>query len=137
MIFHHIGIFVADIEQGYEKLARTLPITSREATIEDAGLKVKVAFCYDSSGMRYELVAPFGEGNPVSGVLASGKAILNHMAYTVPNLSAAAQTLRKEGAIPLGPARPALAFGGQAVMFFLTPLRFIIELIEAPHNKTL
>jgi hypothetical protein len=32
--------------------------------------------------------------------------------------------------VPTGPARPAVAFGGRRVIFLLTPLRFILELIE-------
>lgn len=130
MIFDHIGLFVADLEAGRAKLSALLPIADESDPIDDAGLKVRVQFCYDTLGICYELVAPFGEGNPVSGVLESGKAVLNHVAYRVVDLQAEAARLRREGAIPLGPARPAVAFGGRDVMFFLTPLRFIIELIE-------
>lgn len=132
MIFDHIGLFVSDLEDGRRKLAGMLPIIEYSEPIDDAGLKVRVQFATDSSRIRYELVAPFGEGNPVSGVLMTGKAILNHVAYRVSGLPAAGERLRQEGAIPLGPARPALAFGSRPVIFYLTPLRFIIELIETP-----
>lgn len=130
MIFDHVGLFVADLEIGKQKLSSMLPIASISDPIDDAGMKVRVQFCTDTSGIRYELVAPFGEGNPVSGVLEHGKAVLNHVAYRVSDLKSEAVRLRSEGAIPLGYARPAVAFGGRMVMFFLTPLRFIIELIE-------
>ena len=130
MIFDHIGLFVADLAIGQQKLSALLPIASVSDSIDDAGLKVRVQFCTDTCGIRYELVAPFGEGNPVSGVLENGKAVLNHVAYRVADLKTEAARLRREGAIPLGSARPAVAFEGRLVMFFLTPLRFIIELIE-------
>ena len=130
MNFDHVGLFVADLETGRQKLSALLPIAHISEPIDDAGMKVRVQFCTDTSGIRYELVAPFGEGNPVSGVLEHGKAILNHVAYRVADLKSEAARLRKEGAIPLGYARPAVAFDGRLVMFFLTPLRFIIELIE-------
>lgn len=133
MIFDHIGLFVADLETGRRKLAATLPIAEVSAPIDDAGLKVRVQFCTDSSGIRYELVAPFGAGDPVSGVLEGGKSILNHVAYRVADLDAEAARLRREGAMPLGLARPALAFGGRRVMFFLTALRFIVEQIGRAH----
>jgi methylmalonyl-CoA/ethylmalonyl-CoA epimerase len=135
LIFDHIGLFVADLEAGRAKLSSLLPIAHESDPIDDVGLKVRVQFCTDTSGVCYELVAPFGEGNPVSGVLESGKAVLNHVAYRVENLKAETARLRGEGAIPLGSARPAVAFGGRNVMFFLTPLRFIIELIEEPSGK--
>ena len=130
MIFDHIGLFVADMEVGRETLSRLLPLLSYSEVIEDPLLKVRVQFCTDTSGIRYELVAPFGEGNPVSGVLERDTNILNHVAYRVTDLKAEALRLRKAGSIPLGPARPAVAFGGRPVMFLLTPMRFIVELIE-------
>ncbi len=130
MKFDHVGLFVADLEIGRQKLSALLPITHESTPIDDPVIKVRVQFCTDSSGIRYELVAPFGEGNPVSLSLENGKAILNHVAYVVTDLKAETIRLRKEGAFPLGPAKPAIAFDGRLVMFFLTPLRFIIELIE-------
>lgn len=133
MKFHHIGLFVADLDAGRRHLQGLLPIAATSAVIEDAGLKVRVQFCTDQSGVRYELVAPFGESNPVDGALASGKGILNHVAYTVADLDAALTAVRAQGCIPLGRPQPAVAFGGQRVMFFMSPLRFIIELIEGEH----
>jgi len=88
VIFDHIGLFVADLDQGRRKLAALLPIVAFSDAVEDAGLKVRIQFATDASGVRYELVAPFGEGDPVSGVLASGQAILNHVAYRVADLDA-------------------------------------------------
>jgi methylmalonyl-CoA/ethylmalonyl-CoA epimerase len=134
MIFHHIGIFTSDLNLGRIKLSSILPIESFSEPIEDPGLKVQIQFCFDSSGICYELVAPFGENNPVSGILLSGKAIINHVAYTVLDIDRASENLRKEGCVPISKARPALAFDNRRVIFFMSPLRFIIELIEAPEN---
>lgn len=138
MIFDHVGLFVAELEDGRQKLTAMLPIAETSPVIDDPGLKVRIQFCTDTSGIRYELVAPLGEGNPVSGALSSGKAILNHVAYRVADIRAEAERLRATGCIPLGPPRPAIAFGGRPVMFFLTPLRFIMELIEdtPPHEQS-
>lgn len=130
MIFNHIGLFVADLEIGRKKLSSMLPITEISPIIEDPGIKVRIQFCTDSSGIRYELVAPWGEGNPVQGTLSSGKGIINHVAYSVSDLAQEAHRLRGEGCIPLGTPQPAVAFDGRLVLFFMTPLRFIIELIE-------
>jgi len=130
MIFDHIGLFVADLDQGRRKLKALLPIAAFSEPVEDAGLKVRIQFATDASGVRYELVAPFGEGDPVSGVLASGQAILNHVAYRVEDLDADMARLRAEGALPLGPPAPAIAFGGRRGVFLLTRVRFILELVE-------
>jgi methylmalonyl-CoA/ethylmalonyl-CoA epimerase len=130
MIFDHIGVFVRDIDDGKSKLDALLPIERWSETFDDPLIKVRVAFGTDSSGIRYELVAPFGEPNPVSGALAAGRDILNHVAYRVADLDAAIPLLRAARAMPLGPPQPAVAFGGARVMFFLTPLKLIVELIE-------
>ena len=130
MKFNHIGLFVTDLDIGRSKLCSMLPITDISPIIEDPGIKVRIQFCTDDSGIRYELVAPWGENNPVQGALNSGKGILNHVAYSVSNLAQEASRLREEGCIPLGPAQQAVAFNSQLVIFFMTPLRFIIELIE-------
>ena len=42
--------------------------------------------------------------------------------------------LRSEGMMPLGPAKKAKAFGGARVIFLLSTLGFIIELVEKKEN---
>ncbi len=130
MRFDHIGLFVSDLSHGRERLAALLPIVRFSEEFNDPLLHVRVQFCIDVSNISYELVAPLGEDNPVSAVLASGRNILNHIAYRVDSLEAAMASLRKQGSLPIGPPAPAVAFGGARVAFFLTPFRFLIELIE-------
>ena len=43
--------------------------------------------------------------------------------------------LRETGCVPLGTPQPALAFNGARVIFFLTPLKLIFELIEDESGK--
>ncbi len=130
MVFDHLGIFVHSIEDGQRKLESILPIRSWGKVFDDDILHVRVCFGLDESGLRYELVAPFGSPNPVSGVLAGRKNILNHVAYRVPDIAAASRALRSSGSVPIAPPKPAVAFGGALVAFFLTALGFIIELVE-------
>lgn len=130
LTFDHIGVFVRDLATGREHLQRLLPIAHTSAVVDDPLLKVSVQFLHDSAGTCYELVAPFGEGNPVDAVLADGRNILNHVAYKARDFEASVAHYRASGCMPLGPARPALAFRNARVIFFLTPLRMIVELIE-------
>lgn len=130
MTLDHIGIFVRDIEDGQKKLEAILPIGTWGEIFDDDALNVRVCFGEIAPGLRYELVAPFGSPNPVSGVLESGRNVLNHVAYRVADFDAAATALRETGAVPMGPAKPAIAFGGARVIFFLTALGFIVELVE-------
>ena len=130
MIFDHIGLFVRDIETGRRQLSALLPIARWTDVVDDPLMKVRVQFGVDGSGIRYELVAPLGEPNPVARVLDEGKTILNHVAYRCPDFESACAALRREGAVPLGRPQPAAAFDGARVAFYLTPLRFIVELVE-------
>lgn len=130
MIFDHIGLFVEDIGIGKDTLSTILPIREWCEVIDDEVLRVRVCFGKDQCGLRYELVAPLGSPNPVSGVLSSRRNILNHVAYRVPDIAAAAAALRAQRSVPIGPPKPAVAFGGAPVMFFMTPLSFIIEIVE-------
>lgn len=132
MQFDHIGVFVRDLVHGREQLAALLPIERWTEPVDDPLIKVRIQFGIDVSGIRYELVAPLGEGNPVDGALAAGTNLLNHVAYSVADIDAELRRLRRLRCIPTGPPRPAVAFDGRRVVFLLTPLGFIMELIEAP-----
>lgn len=131
MRFDHLGVFAKTLEQGRAVLQEILPIAVVSEPFHDPLLKVCVQFLSDASGIRYEIVAPNGEGNPVDAVLAEGRGILNHVAYRVTDFEDRIGRLREARCIPLGEPRPAVAFGGARVIFFLTPLRMIVELIEA------
>jgi len=61
MIFDHIGIFVRDLSVGRERLAATLPIAHFTDAIDDPTLCVRIQFGVDTSGIRYELVAPLSD----------------------------------------------------------------------------
>jgi methylmalonyl-CoA/ethylmalonyl-CoA epimerase len=133
--FHHIGIFVRSIEEGNAHLGRIIATEVIGTVIKDDGLGVMVQFVSDTCGITYELVAPYGSNNPVDNVLKSRKNILNHIAYTSDSFAEDLGSLRLTGAIPLGQPMPAKAFGGKLVVFFLTKLGFIIELIEGETNE--
>jgi methylmalonyl-CoA/ethylmalonyl-CoA epimerase len=132
MIFDHIGVFVRSLEDGQRHLSALLPITGWSGITDDPLINVRVQFGTDASGLRYELVAPLGPGSPVDTALATGDNLLNHVAYRTATLDAEVARMRRQRCIPTGPARPAVAFGGRRVIFLLTPLRFIVELVEDP-----
>jgi len=130
--FHHIGIFVDSIEAGIDEMSKIYEIKHIGKSIEDDLIGAKIVFLRDSSGINYELVAPFGDNSPVTGVLERGHGFLNHLAYTTDQFDGQLLRLRCQGMIPLGPAKKAVAFHGRRVAFFLTKLHYIIEIIEEP-----
>jgi methylmalonyl-CoA/ethylmalonyl-CoA epimerase len=131
----HVGIVVADIVEGRHFLTATFGIESWTDVFEEPGIGVLAQFGIGEAGTCYEIIAPQSADSPVSGALKRGTNILNHVAYLVQNLDAATGTLQELGCIPVVKPKPALAFGGNLVQFFQSPLRFLIELVEAPEHR--
>ncbi|AUW40889.1 VOC family protein [Rhizobium leguminosarum] len=129
--FDHCGIVVSDIEQGLWSLAKILPIVGKTERFDDAGLGVSVQFLQDASGMVFELIAPLGDKSPVKKIAATKVGVLNQIAYRVRSLEAGAHHFRAQQALPVGTAKPAIAFGGALVQFFYLPAGLVVELIEA------
>lgn len=130
MKFDHIGVFVSTIDLGRKYLESILHITNWTDAIEDPIQKVIVQFGIDKSGIRYEIIAPCGEGNPVQPLLLQSKNILNHVAYNVENIDIEIKRLQRERCILISGPSPAIAFNNNKIAFLYTPLRFVLELIE-------
>jgi methylmalonyl-CoA/ethylmalonyl-CoA epimerase len=67
--------------------------------------------------------------------LKRGINILNHVAYLTDDLDRDAAMLQEKGAVMAGPPKPAVAYGGARVQFWITSQRFMVELIEAPQHE--
>jgi methylmalonyl-CoA/ethylmalonyl-CoA epimerase len=131
--FDHIGLVAATLSEGRQFLSATLNITRWTREFEDSCIGVSVQFgqAEDGSGPWYEIISPLGEKSPVLGTIKHGKNILSHVAYLVKDLEAAAAVLVRSNCVSTSPAKPAVAYGGRKVQFFISPLKFMIELIEA------
>ena len=134
--FDHLGLIVPDLTAGRRFLESALGITLWTAITHDPNLCVSVQFGVASNGgPTYELIAPLGDDAPIANALRQGKHILNHVAYLTPDLDLSGEALRQQDCFATGPAKPAAAYSGQRVQFWLSPLRFIIELIEKPNHR--
>lgn len=130
LVFDHVGIVAADADKGCLDLARSLGATEATRRFDDPGLTVSVRFLRDPSGMVYEIIAPLGENSVVSETLKKQANLLNQLAYKTKNFLEDVKILRQQGFFPLGDAKPALAFSGAQVLFLLSPMGYIVELIE-------
>jgi methylmalonyl-CoA/ethylmalonyl-CoA epimerase len=135
MQFDHIGVIASSLEAGRAALNAVLQIPSWTEEFADPVNEVYVQFGADSSGTCYELIVPFGESSPVTKALSSGKNILSHVAYLVSDLAKERDRLRAAGAVATSDPKPAVAYGGNQIQFFVTPMRIMIELIEAPAHR--
>jgi methylmalonyl-CoA/ethylmalonyl-CoA epimerase len=137
--FDHLGLIVSDLAAGRHFLEQALGISGWTSITHDPNLCVSVQFgVAPTGGPTYELIAPLGPpgdvASPIANALRQGKHILNHVAYLTPDLDLSAVALRGQGCFAAGPPKPAAAYAGNRVQFWLSPLRFIIELIEKPNH---
>ena len=132
--FDHLGLVVKSLGKGREALAGALMIRDWTEEFRDPVNGVRIQFGRDPAGVVYELLEPLDESSPVHSALATSKAILNHVAYRVADLDAHAERMRNAGCMPTSEPKPAIAYGGRRIPFFVTPVRLIIELIEAPDH---
>jgi methylmalonyl-CoA/ethylmalonyl-CoA epimerase len=137
LTFDHIGLVVDDMADGREFLEGMFGIDRWTQVFEDHGIGVYVQFGRAGDGPCYELISPLGEGSPVTTALKRGINILNHVAYLTADLDSDAERLQMRGSIMAGPTKPAVAYGGARVQFWITPQRFMVELIEAPRHQHL
>jgi methylmalonyl-CoA/ethylmalonyl-CoA epimerase len=137
MKFDHIGVVVNNLPEGRRLLSAMQGVDHWTEAIADHEIGVYVQFGIGPNGPCYELIAPLTRASPVSGALKGSKNVLNHVGYLVANLDEAETHLRALGCFPTRDPQPAVAYGGKRIQFFLSPLRFMIELIEAPKHQHL
>ena len=130
MEFHHIGIFVKSISEGSNIFFSEIKVVKKSEIIEDKNLKVRVQFFEDNKGIKYELVEGLGDNNPVKNSLKNNKNILNHIAYKAENFNYTLDNLLKKNFIQISKIENSVAFKGKKIIFLLSPLNYIIELIE-------
>jgi methylmalonyl-CoA/ethylmalonyl-CoA epimerase len=130
-----MGLLVADMTEGRKFLESTFGLDRWTQIFEDPRIGVFVQFGRTADGPCYELISPLGEASPVSTALKRGINILNHVAYLTDDLDRDADMLQQKGSMMAGPAKPAVAYGGARVQFWVTAQRLMVELIEAPGHE--
>jgi len=133
----HVGYVVADLQTQSEGFCRSMNCVWDGRIIHDPIQKVYVTFLRTASGNepQIELVAPAGEGSPVTRFLEKGGG-LHHLCYEVGNLELRLEEMRSQGCLPVKRPQPAVAFGGRRIAWVLTREKLLIELLEceAPNS---
>ncbi|HTX00930.1 MAG TPA: VOC family protein [Acidimicrobiales bacterium] len=128
MRFHHLGLACSDLELETATLSAVGYSPEREDFV-DPHQGVRGRFL-TGGGPRLELLVAM----PGSEVLASWTSRgvrIYHIAYEVPSLESALDTLRAEGARVVSHPAPAVAFDGRSVAFAALKTLQLIELVQA------
>ena len=129
MRFHHIGIAVKDLESAVDFLRKLNESGGFDVEImgnvHDELQNVELYFVH-LGGILLELVS----GVKVKSLIDKNIG-LYHICYEVVDIESAIEEFMEKGCIAVDLPKPAKAFGGRRVAFLMTPLNFMIELLEA------
>jgi len=130
MKFHHLGIIVNSIDFGLSKLDILFDFDKKSKIFYDYNIGVKVQFLYKKNLITLEIISPLKKRNPITNLLEQKKNILNHLAFKVRNLEKSIKKLELKGYRQLTKPQKALAFKKKKIVFLLSPLNIVIELIS-------
>ena len=102
---HHIGIAVADLDEGVATYERLLGgVVEHRELVPEQGVEAATVLVGDA---RLELLAPTGDDTPVGRFLAKRGPGIHHIAYEVDDVGVALEELAADGAelIDVAPRR--------------------------------
>lgn len=129
MKIDHIGYAVKRMDRAvrsFEKLGFVF-----ESIIDDTDRNVRLMFG-ENDGYRIELVAPLDKTkeSPVDQYLSKTAGTPYHICYRCENFDEETAKLEQQGFKVIIPPRPAVAFGGKRVVFFMDLGFGLMEIAE-------
>lgn len=135
MKFHHIGVAVKDIEKtadvyvqgGYKQSETTF----------DPVQNVNICWLTKEGMPTVELLAPVDKSSPVCKTLEKNGVTPYHTCYIVEDIEQAISDLRKMKYVAVSKAEAAPAISNCKVAFLYNKNVGLIEIVEAPAEKTI
>ena len=125
---NHVAIVVPDLEKATALYRDTLGATV-SAAVDQPAHGVTVVFV-ELPNTKIELLYPLGDASPIAKFLAGNPSGgIHHVCYEVPDILAARDKLKADGARVLGDGEPKIGAHGKPVLF-LHPKDFNGCLIE-------
>ena len=125
---NHVAIAVSDLAQAMKTYRETLGAEVSDPVPQPDHGVTTVFITLPNT--KIELIAPLGEGSPISNFLARNpQGGIHHVCYEVSDIRAARDRLRESGARVLGDGEPKIGAHGKPVLF-LHPKDFCGTLIE-------
>ena len=125
---NHVAIAVPDLGRA-AALYRDQLGAKVSAPVPEPKHGVTVVFV-ELANTKIELLHPLGDNSPIAGFLAkNAEGGIHHICYEVPDILAARDRLKAQGARVLGDGEPKIGAHGKPVLF-LHPKDFLGTLIE-------
>ena len=125
---HHIGYLVKKIDAAIRNF-QNLGYQIIQETIYDDIRKVNICFL-QKDGYCIELVSPASEDSVVSGLMKKYKNCPYHICYETEDFEKDYMTLVSDGFTAIDELTPASALQNREVVFLMSPLIGMIELIK-------
>jgi methylmalonyl-CoA/ethylmalonyl-CoA epimerase len=124
MKFHHLGVATENIEFEVQRLRKLFPGLKNLKKCFDPLQDVELCLL-ELGGVKIELVS----GEKVKNYIKR-RVKVYHICFEVDNLERRIEDLVNAGCMLVSSPKPALLFGGRKVCFMITPMGFLIELLE-------
>lgn len=128
MQIHHIGYLVKKLEKAAAAFTALGYVPEGKIT-DDTIRGIDILFLV-KDGYRIELVSPNRPDSVVSGLIKTYRNAPYHICYTSDAFGTDVEALEHSGYIRMGEACEAPALGGKRVVFLMSPVLGMIEVIE-------
>lgn len=130
MKFHHIGLIVKNLSMGLKEIDKISKIKKKSNKVLDKNLGVSVIFIKTANSPLIELIAPINKNSPIQNALKKRLNIINHFAYKSKTFEKDIIKIKKKGFFQITKPTKAKYFNYKKVIFFMSKLNHIVEIIE-------
>lgn len=134
MVIDHIGVAVADLQEGIRQWRDMFGYRQISPVVTNTRQKVRVVFLEKPNSILVKLVEPSTADSPLAAFARKGGG-LHHLCFRCQDLNDAIPPLKEAGARFLVPPEPGEAFCGHRIAFFLTPGNLNIELVDTEEKS--
>ena len=130
-VFHHLGYLVEDINAAAELFSMRFGFQIESDVILDEGQTAEVRLIRQPLSTSWiELITPSCPECKLSMALEKG-ITLHHVCYEVASFDEAVRLLRETNYFLLSQPEPSAAFSGRRIMWFMSPDKSLVEILEA------
>ena len=134
MVIDHIAIAVRSVEAAAARLERLTGYQRRTTVVTNTRQKVNVLFISKPGSMDIKLIEPSGDDSPLCTFLKRGGG-LHHVAFKVPDVTAACADMSAAGVRILAQPEPGEAFDDHLIAFCYLGLGLNVELIDTDARR--